>query len=157
MLAILLFPTYLMVIPIALMFVRKLSNNWIYGIHLLLLWGSAIIFGILICDADGQDGADSIFAGIMMGLFMLLCNTIQFNLVTRLLELHRCPDCHRMCLEKISKEVHKHVTTTVRVYKYESKPGFLRKKFHSIIKKTYYELYCPECDNTYEVTMVDKR
>ena len=103
MLAILLFPTYLMVIPIALMFVRKLSNNWIYGIHLLLLWGSAILFGILIYDADGQDGADSIFAGIMMGLFMLLCNTIQFNLVTRLLELHRCPDCHRMCLEKIPK------------------------------------------------------
>ena len=158
LITVLLIPTYLMVIPIVMMFFKKISNEWIYRVHTFLFWGFSITFGIFIYKANcaGADRADSIFAGIMMCFLMLLCNAIQFNLIYKAVELHRCPECHSLGVKTMSKDIWEKKKTTVHTYRYEGKPGIFRKKFQKIIRKTNYSLYCPECGHAYEVVMEDE-
>lgn len=152
---ILLLPTYHLVIPIVLIFFKKVSNEWIYRIILLIYFGWAIAIGILLYTNNGKD-ADSAAGGILMCLLILLCNALQFNLMIRTIELHRCPKCHSLGVKRLSKDVWENIKTTVHTYKYEGKPGIFRKKFQKIMRETYYTLYCEECNHRYEVVITDQ-
>ena len=152
---ILLFPSLLLIIPVILLFFPKLSNNLIYGILMLCFWGPIIALGIIIATQEHGGSADNIAGAILMCTLAIVANAIQYNIVIKIIEIKRCPRCHKLGVKTLTKEIREHIKTVDHIYRYESKNGLFRNRLQKIFRYTTYDLYCPECSHTY--TYTDKK
>ena len=129
------------------------SNKLITSILFLCQWAPPIVvFYIIATQQVGGVNANNVAGGIMMFVLMLLANAIQYNIIFKIIEVSRCPQCHSLGVKTLSKEIREHIKTTDRVYKYESKNGLFRKRLQKIFKYTTYDLYCPKCSHVYSYT-----
>ena len=139
-------PTLLLVIPLCLMFIKKLSNVWLHCITALVLIITTILIGREVA-LDSINGG--IIYGVLLGIFVLFLNTIPYNMVFRFYEMHRCPKCNSLGVKKYGKEIEEYTKTITEEYSYASKPGIFRKKFETIVRYTNHKLYCPHCNHLY--------
>ena len=139
-------PTFLLVIPFGLMFIKKLSNAWIHFITALILIITTVLMGREIA-LDTINGG--LAAGIFFGILVFVLNALPYNLAFRFYELHRCPKCHSLRVKKCGKEVEEFTKTITEEYSYGSNPGIFRQKFETIVRYTDHKLYCPDCNHIY--------
>lgn len=139
-------PTILLVIPLGLMFIKKLSNVWLHWITALILIITTILMGLEIA-LDSINGGT--IYGVLFGAFVFCINAIPYNLVFRFYEKHRCPNCHRLGVKEYGKTVEEYTKSITEEYSYGSQPGIFRKKFETIVSYTTHKLYCPHCNHIY--------
>ena len=143
------FPTILMLASLPFWFIKKIPNVVFCIFSTLALFGlAALVFIASVTSDDVQ--SPGWLGGTFIVILLLVCNSFQYLMYIRYLNTKRCPKCHALGMQTLSKDIDTKISTYITTYKAEGgrHDGRTYDKIDELIRKHItYTLYCPKCGN----------